>query len=135
MAVPPSTEPPRNSWRAKERNVGGKGIETAERQMISMRMRQEERMKRWQTGDRNPRRTHPREKTAQPLPEVGVRQDPDARKVQQQCGVADVRDTQLRGRDVSVRRCACHLPSHARAAVWRARSLAISHCCGSAAIF
>ena len=98
MRIPSPTKPARDGGRTKERNIGGKGIKTPERQVVGMRVGQQKRMKHWQTTDRNPRRTHPRKKTAQPFAEVGIGQHPDTAKVQQQGGVANVRDTQLRRR-------------------------------------
>ena len=97
VSIPSSSKPARYSWRAKERNIGGKGIETPERQVVGMRMSQQESMKRGQTADRNPGRTHPREKAAQPFTEVRIGQHPDTSKVQQQSGVTYVRDTHLQG--------------------------------------
>jgi hypothetical protein len=69
--------------------------------VIGMRVGQQEGMERGQTTDRNPRRSDPREKTAQALTKVWIGEDTNTTEVQQQSGVAYVRDTQLRRRCVN----------------------------------
>src|SRR5688572_22160029 len=106
--------------------------------MIRMRMCQEQCIDSWQVGDGDSRCAHSRQEPAKSCPEMWVRENPYISKFKQQRRMTDVRNSKWRRSAVGLgdsREYALEVHRRVRDVVCRARSRAISHCCGRAATF
>lgn len=74
----------------------GQCSQRAERQMIRMRVREENRIDRRKLGHLNAGHAHPRQEEAELVVEIGIGQDGNAAKLQQQRSMANVREPKPR---------------------------------------
>src|SRR5688500_16771802 len=138
VSIPSTSEPPRNRRRAEQRNVLGERVETCEREMIGVRMSQQKRIDGGKVSNRDPRSAYPREETSKASSKMWIRENTDPVELEQQGCVADVCNPKGRDRTlrlVDSRRSGLGIHRRGTDAVRRARSRAMSHCCGRAAKF
>ena len=124
--------------RCKDRDALWERGKGRERKMVGVRMRHEHRIEHGKFFDRNPWWRHTLQDTGERRIEIRIREDALSADLEQQGRVPDIGDPNtFRGTDIRI--CtAGFLPLRqvrfgSEAAF--ARSFAISHCCGSAAIF
>ncbi len=140
MPIPTTRKPASHGWGRIERRLAREGIQRVEREVVRMRMRQQDGIQCRQVLESNPGRADPREYPSQARREVGVGKKTYAVELQQQRRVPDVGNAKrtaapcfLPARISSRAYCRGVAGAGGGPTFWR--SFEISHCCGSAAMF
>ena len=91
VAITLADEPARDRWRRKERDIARKLIERLERQMIEVRMRQEDRIELREVLERDTWWCDTRQEAAKALFIVGIGDDAHTTDLQEQRRMTDIR--------------------------------------------
>jgi hypothetical protein len=90
MRVPTTSQPACNGWRGEQGNIIRERVEAREREMVSMGMCQQKGINRGKISEQDTGSAHSREETPETRTKVRVRENADARQLQQERGVAYV---------------------------------------------
>lgn len=139
LPVPGLSQPLLHGPGCIDRHVLTQCSQRREREVIGMRMGDEHRIEIGQGIERNPGWADSPQESGERRIEVRIGENALPSDFEQQCRMADIRDTEaLRGTRSATRarrgERACVYARLGTGAVF-ARSFAISHCCGSAAMF